>query len=166
MKLRNIVTFQAPHFVPPDIQQIIEKHNAVIELEDAFIDLLISMASIVFEGLKQRGFRCEEPFFNLKWSAAQITVDVNGYAFAVLLKLDSKEHYWFIHVGSLEQYGAPLMKEKYNYEDANEHHAVCEAVDEVLRSDSQITDVRWYSYDERRAEREQQKTAHQAKDSS
>lgn len=148
MKLRNIVTFQASSYVPSHIQQIVADHNEKIEIEDAFLKLLISMANIVMAGLKQRGFSCAEPFINLKWSAAQIEISVNSHNFACQVKLNTKKYDWFIHIGSLKQYGAPLIGEAYNYEDASEHRAICAAVAEVLRSYSLITDIRWLSYDE------------------
>jgi len=45
----------------------------------------------------------------------------------------------------------------YDERDMTEWRAVCEAVAEVLRSDSQITGIQWFSFDEWHKERKQRK---------
>ncbi len=142
MKIRNIVTFEAPHFV------------SASPLQEGSDELVVScrseiaMATFIVGLLRDKGFECKSPYQYIKFrDAVFFDVFLDCYRYWCSLGLEN-QHQWLIDVYSMREHDATWFKHLYDEQDATEWRAVCHAVDEVLRSDPQITNVRWFSYDE------------------
>ena len=144
MEIRNIVTFQAPHFLPASqIQKGSDQPIDSCGSESKFV-----VATFIVGSLRDQGFECKLPYKYIKFrDAVFFDVFVNSYRYWCSLGWEDK-HQLTIDVCSMSQHKADLHQSLYDEQDINEWRAVCKAVDEVLRSDAQITNVRWFSYEE------------------
>lgn len=109
----------------------------------------------LFKHLSDKGFHCEQPWSGANWSGVELDINFNEEVFLGYLDwAPGKE--WSLWIFSVREYNAKSKHVPYDESDIVEWRAVCEAVDEVLRSDSQITGIRWFSFDEWDKERKQQ----------
>ena len=102
-----------------------------------------AMASALHEGLEEAGHECSEPA-DIGY-AETFRCNFEGQNFSILVGLLSDDvREWLISTASRRWYWNRL----WNTSDVENHRELARAVHRILKADSLITDLRWYTTEE------------------
>ena len=130
---RNIATFQAPHFITEDLSTTENFFCAESRLSE-FLKLQLT----------NRTFEVGPALNNFKTSSVARTVDTNGDRFWVSVGYDRAAKGWTIHVTSTQGFISRI----FGRTDSSQMERLCSVIDEVLKTDNDIVDIEWQTYDE------------------
>jgi len=143
-EIRNIVTFLAPQFL--------DDHNVVDRSEDTssfgwIFDAEVRLSELLATGLTISGFEVGRAVEEFKITSVSRKVKVNGKHFWLIVSYDRYVGDWCISVDS--RLGCLLgLRGKTRSADLEK---LCRAIDEILRKDPGITEIKWQTSAELRS---------------